>query len=105
MNEARDNFGMGFDIAGVYFAQLNDSATALPPGRSTCSDNLNLVANLPEAGTVHHRGSFNSDLAFKGNYAFAGNYDGFIVYDISKPGRPDVVAQVLCPGSQNDVSV
>ncbi|MEU3986152.1 hypothetical protein AB0F77_39855 [Streptomyces sp. NPDC026672] len=47
----------------------------------------------------------NSDLAFQGKYAFAGNYDGFRVFDISNPRSPKTVAQVLCPGSQNDISV
>jgi hypothetical protein len=46
-----------------------------------------------------------TDLAFQGRYAFAGNYDGFTVYDISRPASPRVVSQVLCPGSQNDISV
>ncbi|MFI9170330.1 LVIVD repeat-containing protein [Streptomyces lincolnensis] len=47
----------------------------------------------------------NSDLAFQGRYAFAGNYDGFRIFDISNPKAPRTVSQVLCPGSQNDISV
>jgi hypothetical protein len=47
----------------------------------------------------------NTDLAFQGRYAFAGNYDGFRIFDISDPAEPETVAQVLCPGSQNDISV
>ena len=105
LREAGDNFGMGCDIAGGSLAQLDDSDTVLPPGSTASSDNLSLVANLPKQGPFAGEGSFNSDLAFKGSYAFAGNYDGFMVYDISKPSRPEVAAQVLCPGSQNDVSV
>ncbi|MEU6811562.1 hypothetical protein ABZ920_21755 [Streptomyces sp. NPDC046831] len=65
------------------------------------SANIQHVANVPKdalAGT-------NSDLAFQGHYAFAGNYDGFRIFDISNPRAPKTVAQVLCPGSQNDVSV
>ncbi|WP_432136155.1 LVIVD repeat-containing protein [Streptomyces sp. bgisy154] len=65
------------------------------------SANIEHLANVPKdalAGT-------NSDLAFQGRYAFAGNYDGFRVFDISDPAAPRTVAQVLCPGSQNDVSV
>ncbi len=65
------------------------------------SANIEHVANIPKdvlSGT-------NSDLAFQGRYAFAGNYDGFRVFDISNPEKPETVAQVLCPGSQNDISV
>ncbi|WP_407109916.1 LVIVD repeat-containing protein [Streptomyces sp. DSM 116494] len=65
------------------------------------SDNIRHVANIPKdvlSGT-------NSDLAFQGRYAFAGNYDGFRIFDIRNPRAPRTVAQVLCPGSQNDISV
>ena len=65
------------------------------------SENIQHVANIPKdalAGT-------NSDLAFQGKYAFAGNYDGFRIFDISDPKAPKTVSQVLCPGSQNDISV
>ncbi|NSC25244.1 hypothetical protein FM076_30470 [Streptomyces albus subsp. chlorinus] len=65
------------------------------------SDNIKHLASLPKGAL---RGT-NSDLAFQGRYAFAGNYDGFTVYDVSEPASPKVVSQVLCPGSQNDVSV
>ena len=66
---------------------------------------MSLIANIPKQGAFAGEGSFNSDIAFKGRYAYAGNYDGFMVYDIKKPNQPEVVAQVVCPGSQNDVSV
>ncbi|MFI8189399.1 LVIVD repeat-containing protein [Streptomyces sp. NPDC085946] len=63
--------------------------------------NIEHVANVPKDLL---RGT-NSDLAFQGRYAFAGNYDGFRIFDISDPKAPKTVAQVLCPGSQNDISV
>ncbi len=84
-------------------------APALDPGTPPGVDevastpNLNQVANLPKTGPFAN--STNSDLAFQGKYAYAGNYNGFTVYDISKPQSPTVAAQVVCPGSQNDVSV
>jgi hypothetical protein len=65
------------------------------------SANIEHLVNIPKEtlpGT-------NSDLAFQGKYAFAGNYDGFRIFDISNPKAPKTVAQVLCPGSQNDISV
>ncbi|WP_190158603.1 LVIVD repeat-containing protein [Streptomyces litmocidini] len=65
------------------------------------SQNVEHLANVPKDALK----GLNSDLAFQGKYAFAGNYDGFRIFDISDPKDPKTVAQVLCPGSQNDVSV
>ncbi|MFF3244160.1 LVIVD repeat-containing protein [Streptomyces sp. NPDC002870] len=65
------------------------------------SDNIEHLANIPKDAL---KGT-NSDLAFQGKYAFAGNYDGFRIFDISNPKSPTTVAQVLCPGGQNDISV
>ncbi|GGS99468.1 hypothetical protein GCM10010222_46520 [Streptomyces tanashiensis] len=65
------------------------------------SQNIEHLANVPKEALQ----SLNTDLAFQGKYAFAGNYDGFRIYDISNPKAPKTVAQVLCPGSQNDISV
>ncbi|MFG3516160.1 LVIVD repeat-containing protein [Streptomyces bobili] len=65
------------------------------------SANIEHLVNIPKdvlPGT-------NTDLAFQGKYAFAGNYDGFRIFDISNPKAPKTVSQVLCPGSQNDISV
>jgi hypothetical protein len=50
-------------------------------------------------------GITNSDLAFTGNYAVQGNYNGPVIWDISNPAAPVVAAAVVCPASQNDVSV
>jgi hypothetical protein len=49
-------------------------------------------------------GTTRSDLAFTGKYAIQGNYNGFEIYDISNPARPEVVNTFYCPASQNDVS-
>ncbi|MFF0156775.1 LVIVD repeat-containing protein [Streptomyces sp. NPDC005263] len=71
------------------------------PDQIVHSANIKHLANVPKdvlPGT-------NSDLAFRGKYAFAGNYDGFRIFDISNPKTPRTVAQVLCPGSQNDITV
>ncbi|MFJ6698946.1 LVIVD repeat-containing protein [Streptomyces sp. NPDC091272] len=65
------------------------------------SKNVEHLANIPKDAL---KGT-NSDLAFQGKYAFAGNYDGFRIFDISNPRKPRTVTQVLCPGSQNDISV
>ncbi|MEV8318653.1 hypothetical protein AB0Q95_31310 [Streptomyces sp. NPDC059900] len=71
------------------------------PDEIVHSDNIKHLANIPKDALP----GFNTDLAFQGKYAFAGNYDGFRIYDISNPKKPRTVSQVLCPGSQNDISV
>jgi len=105
LERAGDNFGQGCDLAGGNLAKLDDSGAILPPGATASSKNMGLVANIPKQGDFEPVNAFNSDLAFKGNYAYAGNYNGFMVYDIRKPTRPKTVSQVVCPGSQNDISV
>jgi hypothetical protein len=99
-----------FSLLAAATAVFLGMGTALPaaadgeiPGvdQVVTSDNVEHLVNIPKEALQ----SFNSDLAFQGKYAFAGNYDGFTVFDISKPAAPKVVSQVLCPGSQNDVSV
>jgi hypothetical protein len=47
----------------------------------------------------------NSDLAFQGNYLFMGNFYGVNIYDISNPGKTQLVTSMVCPGGQGDVSV
>jgi hypothetical protein len=47
----------------------------------------------------------NSDLAFKGQHLFIGNFSGFNIYDVSKATDPKLIASILCPGGQGDVSV
>ena len=50
-------------------------------------------------------GFANSDLAFKDEHLFIGNFNGFNTYDIEDPKRARLVASVVCPGGQGDVSV
>jgi len=54
---------------------------------------------------MNRLGFTNSDLAFSGNHAIVGNYHGFNTYDVERPGRPKLLASVVCPGGQGDVSV
>ncbi|MFE0736967.1 LVIVD repeat-containing protein [Streptomyces sp. NPDC058855] len=63
--------------------------------------NIQHLANVPKNALK----GLNTDIAFQGTYAFAGNYDGFRIFDISDPKAPRSVAEVLCPGAQNDISV
>jgi len=67
--------------------------------------NVRDVANVPKQGPFADINALDSDLAFSGDKVIAGNYNGFVVYDIRNPRKPKILSQVLCPGSQNDVSV
>ena len=103
LRRAGDNFAAAC-LPGEDLADMNDKRADLAPGDST-SEDMKLLANIPKSGAFAAETAFNSDLAFAGKYAYAGNYEGFSVYDLSKPTKPRLVTQVVCPGSQNDVSV
>ena len=47
----------------------------------------------------------NSDLAFSGDRMFLGNFNGFNIYVIENPRKPQLVSSVVCPGGQGDMSV
>ncbi len=47
----------------------------------------------------------NSDLAFSGDRLFIGNFNGFNIYDIKDAAKPRLIASVVCPGGQGDLSV
>jgi hypothetical protein len=61
--------------------------------------------NIPPSAPLAGAGSTGTDIAFQGHYAFVGNYLGFTIYDIKNPRKTKIVSQVLCPGSQNDISI
>ncbi|WP_083459815.1 LVIVD repeat-containing protein [Jiangella muralis] len=106
--EALEGAGDNFEENCLTEAEIADAQAAsdiLPVGGVASSPNMSLETNLPKGGAFSAEGAFNSDLAFQGTYAFAGNYEGFTVYDIRNPRKPQLVSQVLCPGSQNDISV
>jgi hypothetical protein len=50
-------------------------------------------------------GFANSDLAFRGDHMFIGNFNGFNTYDIEDAKKLQLVASVVCPGGQGDMSV
>ncbi len=47
----------------------------------------------------------NSDLAFSKAHVIQGNFHGFNTYDVDSARRPRLVASVVCPGGQGDVSI
>lgn len=104
LEAAGDNFAQAC-LPGQDLAQTKGFESDLAEGEIASSRNTRLVANLPKQDRFATTSALNSDLAFQGTYAYAGNYEGFMVYDISTPEAPKVVSQVVCPGSQNDISV
>ena len=47
----------------------------------------------------------NSDVAFRKADLFLGNFHGFNTYDIETPKKTRLLASVVCPGGQGDMSV
>ncbi len=47
----------------------------------------------------------NTDMAFAGNVMVAGSYHGFNVYELDQEGLPELIASIVCPGGQGDVSI
>ena len=87
-------------------ARANDPRVGLRAGLMDAEEaiwNLRRISTTPPARDFI--GVTNSDLAFTGNYVIQGNYNGFQVWDISNPAKPELVIGYLCPASQSDVSV
>ena len=47
----------------------------------------------------------NTDMAFSKSVMVAGSYHGFNVYELDANGLPDLMASIVCPGGQGDVSI
>ena len=60
------------------------------------------AAAPPGAGALDFA---NSDLAFSGTHMVIGNFHGFNAYDIESPRSPRLLASIVCPGGQGDVSI
>ena len=104
LKAAGDNFSDACLLPGQELAGLAD-ADFRAAEKVDRSPDLELVAHVPLSGAFAQEGAYGTDLAFRGRYAFQGNYEGFAVYDIKRPTAPKLVAQVICPGGQGDVSV
>src|SRR5262245_4074503 len=95
-------------------AAVADPRAGLKPGldvAGVASRNMELIGHVPKplafidpsgAGGLDYA---NSDLAFGGDHLFVGNFEGLNFYSIEDPKRPSLLASVLCPGGQGDVSV
>jgi uncharacterized protein (DUF305 family) len=47
----------------------------------------------------------NTDIAFRDNIMVAGSYHGFNLYELNEKTVPSLLASVVCPGGQGDVSI
>ncbi len=47
----------------------------------------------------------NTDIAFWDNIMVAGSYHGFNLYELAEETAPSLLASVVCPGGQGDVSI
>ena len=83
-------------------------ATPAERDRSGRSNEPEPETAKPETAAASRSGGLNfanSDLAFKGEHLFIGNFNGFNTYDIEDPRHARLIASVVCPGGQGDVSV
>jgi hypothetical protein len=84
----------------------SDPRNALKAGLFDAGEHVSNMRVLARAQSPKgFLGETNSDLAFTGHYVIQGNYNGPVVWDISNPGKPELVVAYECPASQNDVSV
>lgn len=58
-----------------------------------------------EAARASRLNFANSDLAFSRHRVFLGSFHGFNTFDVDSTVRPRLVASIVCPGGQGDVSV
>ncbi len=95
----------GYDLAGQPLEGTAAIAATLggeiksSKGPDDRSQNMKIMSSRPQTSFT------NSDVAFWGDKAYVGNYGGFRVFDISSPANPKLLADVSCPGPQNDVAV
>ncbi len=103
----------GFGDAGVAIRNLELLSTlpkpagffdpAEPAGAALPNDPR--PGERPQPASPNTMAFANSDLAFKDQHVFVGSFHGFSIFDAENPRLPRMVASVVCPGGQGDVSV
>ncbi len=88
--------------ASAQLPTIDGRAGMLLPTQEASTDDLERLASLDKPDGL---AGFNSDMAFTRDHVVVGNFDGFAIYDVADPAAPQLRTTVLCPGSQNDVSV
>jgi hypothetical protein len=78
-------------------------AAATPPASgSEPAQPAGAPATPPAGGGLNFS---NSDMAFRRADMFLGSFNGFNTYDIETPKKPRLLASVVCPGGQGDMSI
>jgi hypothetical protein len=75
------------------------------PERPQTGNPPNPPANAPQQPQSQGLNFSNSDIAFRKADMFLGNFNGFNTYDIESPKKPRLLASVVCPGGQGDMSI
>jgi hypothetical protein len=106
-----------------FFDPSNPLGTPTPPEQSAAPGGApnGAAAPAPENAAQGQRGQrggtlatpappsgldfANSDLAFTHDHAIMGNFNGFTMYTVEDPSKARVLASVVCPGGQGDVSI
>jgi hypothetical protein len=85
-----------------FFDSKAQAGEATPPERDPNAPEPPPNAPQPPTNWLNFA---NSDLAFREHHLFAGNFNGFNIWDVENPKKPKLVASVVCPGGQGDMSV
>jgi hypothetical protein len=92
----------GRGAAAVDPASTASTSTTAPPAAPAAEPPAPAPPPPPPGGGLNFA---NSDLAFRRADMFVGNFNGFNTYDIETPKKPRLLASVVCPGGQGDMSV
>jgi hypothetical protein len=82
-----------------------DDSDALVTAGEDGTDNLRLLSSQPKTGPFVPQSELNSDIAFEDGFAYQGNYQGVSIWDLRRSSSPRLVSQIVCRGSQNDVTI
>ncbi len=91
--------------AGAVSAPEPPPAAAGAPSGPAANRPEGAAGNATPPAPPRGGGFTNSDLAFRGTNVVVGNYHGFNTYDIENARKPRLLASVVCPGGQGDVSI
>ena len=92
-------------ISKSAYSRFDDSDAKLTKPNATATAGLRLLASRSKQGPFAPYAMFNSDIAFEDGYAYQGNYEGVSIWDVRDPSNPTLASQLVCPGSQNDVTI
>ena len=86
-------------------ASGSGSASSAQPAAESAPNGNGAAPGTPAAPRPSGLNFANSDLAFSRNHLFMGNFHGFNTYDVDSSRRPRLLASIVCPGGQGDMSV